>query len=179
MHCELFLLYITSFLCMREVQLQNRAALSIALWKYLPFFYLLPQSNTVNKLIAEYMGVSCGLLLKCFPWRSDIKHARNKREFEPCFGTGQSSSLGHGFLLMWLWAQNSPLRSSEAWGKDIYRVCALHTPKMKAHFSHRGVSAWINCKLNNCHYSLHLTKTWLYLKGSEQGSFYNFHILIR
>lgn len=131
MHCEAFSLYITSFLCMREVQLHNRTALSIALWKYLPFFYLLPQSNTVNNLIVEYMGVSCGLLLKCFPWRSDIKHARNKREFEPCFGTGQSSSLAHGFLLMWFLAQNLPFRSSEAWGEDTCRGHTLHTPKWK------------------------------------------------
>lgn len=131
MHCEPFLLYITSFLCMREVQLHNRT-FSIALWKYLPFFYLLPQSNTVNNVIVEYMGVSCGLLLKCFPWRSDIKHARNKRESEPCFGTRQSSSLGHGFLHMWLQAQNSLFRSSEEWGENMCRGCTLHTPKMKA-----------------------------------------------
>lgn len=142
MHCEPFQLYITSFLWMR-VQLHHRTALSIALWKYLPFFYLLPQSNTVNNLIVEYMGVSRGLLLKCFSWRSDIKYARNKREFEPCFGTGQSSSLGHGFL-----AQNLPFKSSEAWGEDAWRGHTLLTPEMKANFSCKRVSAWIKCKLN-------------------------------
>lgn len=147
MHCEPFQLYITSFLCMR-VQRHRRTALPIALWKYLPFFYLLPQSNTVNNIIVEYMGVSRGLLLKCFSWRSDIKHAGNKREFEPCFGTGQSSSLGHGFLLMWLLAQNLPFKSSEAWGEDTFRGHTLHTPEMKANFSCKRVSAWIKCKLN-------------------------------
>jgi len=69
MHHEAFSLYIKSFLCMRGVDLYNRAALSIALQKYLPFFYLLPHSNTVNNLFVEYMGVSCVLLLKHSTWK--------------------------------------------------------------------------------------------------------------